>query len=130
MNFSVMVTGAPHSSQASLSAYRFCRSACARGHVVPRLFFYHDGVYTGSRLSVPPQDETDIIKDWADLAAEKGIELVVCIAASKRRGVLDQGEADREGLDADNLHPQFTLAGLGLFLESVIECDRFICFGA
>jgi tRNA 2-thiouridine synthesizing protein D len=123
-----MVTGAPYSSQASLSAYRFCRSAHTRGHEVPRIFFYHDGVQTGTRLSLPPQDESDIIADWAELAAEYGIELVVCVAASKRRGVLDAREADVEGLDADNLHPAFTLAGLGLFLESVIDADRFISF--
>ena len=130
MNFSVMIAGAPYSAQASRSAYRFCRAAHAAGHRVPRVFFYHDGVHTGSRLSVPPQDESNIIAEWVEMAAESDTELVVCIAASRRRGILDAGEADREGLDAHNLHPAFTLAGLGLFLESVIECDRFIGFGA
>jgi tRNA 2-thiouridine synthesizing protein D len=129
MNISVMVTGAPYSCQASQSAYHFCRSAHDEGHRVSQVFFYQDGVHNGSRLSVPPQDEASIVDDWVGLASETGVSLVVCIAAAQRRGILDAGEASREELDADNLHPAFTLAGLGLLTESVIESDRFVSFG-
>jgi tRNA 2-thiouridine synthesizing protein D len=129
MKISVMVTGAPYSSQASQSAYYFCRSAHNEGHHLSQVFFYQDGVHNGSRLSIPPQDEANIIDDWVGLAGDTGVSLVVCIAAAQRRGILDVSEARREELDADNLHPAFTLAGLGLLTESVIESERFVSFG-
>lgn len=129
MNIAVMVTGAPYTAQASASALQFCRAAAARGHNLSRIFFYQDGVQNGTRLSVPPQDEDNLIEGWVELAGKSGVELSVCVAASQRRGVLDQGEARREGLDDDNLHPAFTIAGLGVLMESIIEADRFISFG-
>ena len=67
--------------------------------------------------------------EWIRLADEAAISLVVCVAAAQRRGILDAGEAEREGLDANNLHPAFQLAGLGVLTESVIDADRFISFG-
>ena len=41
------------------------------------------------------------------------VDLVVCIAAAQRRGILDANEAKRQGKDADNIAPGFRISGLG-----------------
>ena len=94
-----------------------------------RVFFYHDGANNGNRLAVPPQDERNVGARWSRLAQERGLDLVVCVAAGQRRGILDAAERDRHGKDADVLAPGFRIAGLGLLAEAAILADRFVTFG-
>ena len=92
-------------------------------------FFYHDGVNNGTRLTVPPQDDRNIVKRWSELAAEHKLDLVVCIAAAQRRGLMDAPEAKRNGKDADNIAPGFRISGLGQLIEAGIQADRLVVFG-
>lgn len=130
MKFALAVHGAPYSSQAAATALRFARAALAAGHTIPRVFFYHDGVHSASALAVPPQDEPSPQPGWVSLAEQHGIELAVCIAASLKRGVVDAGEQHRYGLPASNVHPSFTVVGLGQLLEAIASSDRFVTFAA
>jgi len=125
----VVVSEGPYTHQAADSAYNFVRAALAAGHEVPRVFFYHDGVNVSTRLSVPPQDERNIQENWTALAAEHGTDLVVCIAAAQRRGLLDANEAKRQGKDADNIAEGFRISGLGQLIEMAIQTDRLVMFG-
>lgn len=111
------------------SAYKFVTAAIAAGHEVPRVFFYHDGVNVASRLSVPPQDERHIQQNWSALAKEHNVDLVVCIAAAQRRGMLDANEAERQGKDANNIAEGFRISGLGQLIEMGIQTDRLVTFG-
>ena len=129
MKFGVVISEGPYTHQAADTAFHFVKSALAKGHEVPRVFFYHDGVNVGSRLSVPPQDERNIQKNWTELAAEHGVDLVVCIAAAQRRGVLDENEAKRQGKNADNIAEGFRISGLGQLIEMGIQTDRLVTFG-
>jgi tRNA 2-thiouridine synthesizing protein D len=63
------------------------------------------------------------------LAKDHGIDLVVCVAAAQRRGILDKDEAKRNGKDADNLEEGFRISGLGQLVEAGIQSDRLITFG-
>ncbi|MCG6952020.1 MAG: sulfurtransferase complex subunit TusD [Burkholderiales bacterium] len=129
MKLGIMVNEGPYTHQASDSAYQFAKAALAKGHEISRVFFYHDGVNNGSRLTVPPQDERNIVKRWSELAAEHKLDLVVCIAAAQRRGLMDKSEAKRHGKDADNIAPGFRISGLGQLIEAGIEADRLVVFG-
>ncbi|RMF41468.1 MAG: sulfurtransferase complex subunit TusD [Alphaproteobacteria bacterium] len=129
MKIGVVVSEGPYTHQAADSAYNFVRAALAAGHEVPRVFFYHDGVNVSTRLSVPPQDERNIQENWTALAAEHGTDLVVCIAAAQRRGLLDANEAKRQGKDADNIAEGFRISGLGQLIEMAIQTDRLVMFG-
>jgi tRNA 2-thiouridine synthesizing protein D len=129
MRFAVLVSAAPYTHQASDTAYHFTRAALERGHQVYRVFFYHDGIHNGTRLSVPPQDERDITRLWRELAEQYGLDLVVCVSAAQRRGLLDASEAQRHGRDADNLAPLFRISGLGQLVEAGIVADRLVVFG-
>ena len=129
MKFGIVVSEGPYTHQASDTAYNFTKAALEGGHEVPRIFFYHDGVNVGSRLSVPPQDERHIQNNWTVLANEHQIDLVVCIAAALRRGILDEDESKRQGKDANNLAEGFRISGLGQLIEMGIQADRLMVFG-
>ncbi|GGK82121.1 sulfurtransferase complex subunit TusD [Amphritea balenae] len=130
MIFSIVITGAPYSSQASDSALRYCQSLLNLGHSIHRVFFYADGVHSGSSLAAPPQDESNIPAQWAELAKNHELDLVVCIAAAVRRGIIDADEARRYEKSADNLAQPFALSGLGQLVEAGIVSDRIVTFGA
>ncbi len=129
MRFGIVVNEGPYTHQASDSAYRFTKAALDKGHEIFRVFFYHDGVNNGTRLTVPPQDDRNLVALWSELAQAHKLDLVVCVAAAQRRGVLDQSEAKRHGKDADNIAPGFRISGLGQLIEAGIECDRLVVFG-
>ena len=129
MKFGILVNEGPYQHQASDSAYQFARAALAGGHEVFRVFFYHDGVHNGTRLTVPPQDDRNVVDRWSELAQEHGLDLVLCVAAAQRRGLLDADEAKRHGKDADNIAPGFRISGLGQLIEAAIQSDRLVTFG-
>lgn len=129
MKFALMVTAAPYAHQAADTALAFAHAALAKGHEITRVFFYNDGVLNASRLSVPPQDERNVQAKWSELAEKHGVDLVVCVAAAQRRGVLDASEAARHGRDAHNLAPGFRISGLGQLIEAAMIADRTISFG-
>jgi len=129
LKFGIVVNEGPYTHQAADSAYQFAKAAIEKGHEIFRVFFYHDGVNNGTRLTVPPQDERNIQKNWTELAEQSKIDLVVCIAAAQRRGILDENEAERQGKDAHNIAPGFRISGLGQLIEAGIESDRLVIFG-
>jgi tRNA 2-thiouridine synthesizing protein D len=129
MKLSIAVFGAPHSSQASESAFRFVSACLDKGHKVPRVFFYHDGVHNASKLAVPPQDETQHLNRWQTLAKRGDIDLVVCVAAALRRGIVNREEASRYDLAHHNLADGFEISGLGQLLDAAVSSDRLITFG-
>ena len=129
MRFGIVVNEGPYTHQASDTAYNFAKAALAGGHEIFRVFFYHDGVNNGTRYTVPPQDDRNLQKQWSELAEKHALDLVVCIAAAQRRGILDASEAKRQGKDGDNLAPGFRISGLGQLIEAGIEADRLVVFG-
>ncbi|WIM06526.1 MAG: sulfurtransferase complex subunit TusD [Candidatus Nitricoxidivorans perseverans] len=129
MIFSILVNEGPYTHQASDTAFNFTMAALAKGHRIFRVFFYHDGVNNGTRLTTPPQDDRNIVARWSKLAQESELDLVVCVAAAQRRGIVDDGEAKRNGKDATNLAPGFRISGLGQLIEAGIQSDRIVTFG-
>ncbi|MCZ6577467.1 MAG: sulfurtransferase complex subunit TusD [Acidiferrobacterales bacterium] len=99
MKFDIVVNEGPYTHEASDTAYQFSKAALEKGHEVLRVFFYHDGVNNGTRLTTPPQDDRHITNRWSELAEQHGLDLVVCIAAAQRRGIVDPDEAKCQGDD-------------------------------
>lgn len=129
MKFNILVNEGPYTHQASDTAFNFARAALRGGHEVLRVFFYHDGVHNATQLSVPPADERNVVRRWADLAREHGFDLAVCVAAGQRRGMLDASEAKRHAKAFGNLDDAFRIAGVGQFIEGAIVADRTMVFG-
>ena len=118
MKFGLMINEGPYTHQASDTAYQFTKAALANGHEIQRVFFYHDGVNNTTKLTEPPQDDRNIVNMWSELAKEHNLDLVVCVAAALRRGIVD-----------DNLAEGFRISGLGQLIESGVHADRLITFG-
>jgi tRNA 2-thiouridine synthesizing protein D len=118
MKIGLMVNEGPYTHQASDTAWQFARAALAAGHQIPRVFFYHDGVNNGTRLTEPPQDDRNVVTRWSTLAEEHQIDLVVCVAAALRRGIKDE-----------NLAKGFRISGLGQLADVGIKADRLVVFG-
>jgi tRNA 2-thiouridine synthesizing protein D len=132
MKFAIQVNEGPYQHQASDSAFQFAKAAIENGHEIMRVFFYHDGVNNASRFTLPPQDDRNVVNNWASLNikdSEGNSELVVCIAAALRRGILDESEATKNAIDGNNIHPAFRISGLGQLIEAGIQCDRLVVFG-
>ena len=129
MKLSILVNEGPYQHQSADSAIQFTRAALEKGHEIFRVFFYHDGVNNGTRFAVPPQDDRNITEQWTELAEKHDLDLVVCIAAAQRRGILDENEAKRQGKDGDNIAPGFRISGLGQLIEAGIQSDRMVIFG-
>ncbi|MDG1850569.1 MAG: sulfurtransferase complex subunit TusD [Gammaproteobacteria bacterium] len=128
MKFSIVIHGAPWSSNASHSALRYAEAVLECGHEIVRLFFYQDGASNGSSLCVPPQDEINIPEQWQVLINKHGIDAVVCAASALKRGILDAAEADRYGKNAHNLLPGFAVSGLGQLIDAAGQSDRVARF--
>jgi tRNA 2-thiouridine synthesizing protein D len=129
MKLTIQVNEGPYQHQASDTAYNFAKAALEKGHEIFRIFFYHDGVNNGTRLTTPPQDDRNVVNRWSELAKEHDLDLVVCVAAAQRRGIADPDEARRNGKDADNIAPGFRISGLGQLVEGGIQSDRLVVFG-
>ena len=129
MKFGIVINEGPYQHQSSDTAYNFTRAALAAGHEIVRVFYYHDGVNNGTSLATPPQDDRNIVNRWSTLARENDLDLVVCVAAAQRRGIVDADESKRNGKDAQNLAEGFRISGLGQLIEAGIQADRLMIFG-
>ncbi len=129
MKISIQVSEGPYNHEASVTAINYIKAAVEAGHDIFRVFFYHDGVNNGTNFASPPQDDMNIQKTWSELAAAHDIDLVVCVAAAQRRGIVDEGEMTRNKKSGQNIMDGFRISGLGQLIEAGIESDRLVVFG-
>ena len=114
MKLGIQINEGPYNHEASVTALNYCKAAIAAGHEIFRVFFYHDGVNNGTRYTTPPQDDINLVNSWSELAKEHNLDLVVCVAAAQRRGIVDQGEQD--------LRAHLWLPGLAIKVRGNITC--------
>ena len=117
MDISLLIQGSPVSTSAPSIALHFAQEAVAQEHTLRRVFFYKDAVHVANRFSSVSVDETDLQAEWTDFANDSGTELVVCIAAGQRRGVIEA-----------NIAESFSIVGLGQMVEAMAESDRTLTF--
>ncbi|MCX7084160.1 MAG: sulfurtransferase complex subunit TusD [Methylococcales bacterium] len=129
MKFSIQVNTSPYESQISQIALQFVKAALEEGHEIIRVFFYHEGIFNAFKHATPLDDELNLTKEWSELAELYKLDLVVCIAAGQRRGLLSSYEAYRQNKTDDDLAKGFRISGLGQWVEATLIADRFIVFG-
>ncbi len=88
------------------------RAALQAGHEVHCVFFYQDGVSQSNALCAPASDELDLTAAWQQLAKEWQLNLVNCVSAALRRGVLSAQDAKDNAKASANLAAGFTMGGL------------------
>jgi len=62
------------------------------------------------------------------LAQAHDIELIICVAAALRHGVLDADNAKRWEQNSHNLAQGFSISGLGQLADAILQADRYLCF--
>ncbi len=129
MNYVIQINNSPNFSSNGEIAYQFIKAAIAKNHRIRQVFFYREGIYHALKYALPPDDEWNMTRRWSELAEQYEIDLLVCISAAQRRGLLSRDEAQRQGKQDDDLAPGFKIGGLGQFMEAVIQADRLIEFG-
>jgi tRNA 2-thiouridine synthesizing protein D len=118
LKIGILLKQGPYNHQASDTAYKFAEAAIRKGHTVDAVFLYNDGVINATKLMDPPQDDRHIAERWSDLNREHGVEILACIAASKRRGI-----------NEDVMIKGGAITGLGTLTDIAIRNDRLITFG-
>lgn len=129
MKYAIQVNGGIYDSAAGLTAYRFVQAALQAGHQIVQVFFYREGIGHAFRYALPPDDELNLTMQWSQLGQEQGIDLLVCISAAQRRGLLCADEAERQGAGDNDLADGFRIGGLGQWLEATLTAERCLVFG-
>lgn len=128
LTYTLVVNGSVYGSQSARHAHQFACALIAKGHTLVSVFFYQEGVTNGNGLTVPANDEFDLVKAWQELALQHNVRLETCIAAALRRGIVSQDEANQHGLAQSNLASGFQQAGLGSLAEAMLVQDRVVQF--
>lgn len=128
LSYTLVITGAPWSSQAAQTSLAFARAVITAGHRLDRVFLYGEGVHLASALIAPPSDEPHWPQQWSEFLSEHQIPGIACIASALRRGLVDEREQARYELSAHNLRVPFQIAGLGEWVESTLTSDRVLYF--
>src|SRR5512135_3087808 len=117
MKIGVLIQEGPYNHEASDTAYNFIEAAMAKGHTIQGVFLYDDAVGNVAKYMEPPQDDRHIAKRWSELGS-KGVDIIVCVAAAKRRGT-------NPNLIVDSTR----ISGLGQLIEICTDADRVVTFG-
>lgn len=128
LTYTLLVNGPAYGTQSARNAYLFAQALLAKGHTLSSVFFYQEGVLNGSALTVPANDEFDLVKAWQDLSLKHQVRLETCVAASLRRGVIGDQEAQQHSLKQSNLAQAFAQSGLGSLAEALLTQDRVVQF--
>ncbi len=128
LTYSLVVNSGVYGRQSARNAYQFACSLIEKGHTLVSVFFYQDGVYNGTQLTVPANDEFDLTRAWQELAQKNGVRLETCVAASLRRGIVSKEEANQHQLPQHNFAHNFEQAGLGSLAEAMLSQDRVVQF--
>ncbi len=129
MKYAIQINSSPNNSNAGYCAYQLIEALIKSKHEILRVFFYQEGIYHAFKYATPPDDELQLTKKWTALATLQEIDLVVCISAAQRRGLLVADEASRQGKGDADLAEGFRISGLGQLIEASLLADRFIEFG-
>lgn len=115
MRIDLLIQGGPLATSAAKDALAFARAAIDAGHSVGRVFFYKEAVAIGNRFA---EEKRGLRAAWLDFGGRNRVELVLCVSAAERRGVVAE----------HTLAEGFLLAGLGVLVETMAESDRLVSF--
>jgi len=115
----VVVTTPPYSNL-SVTALDYVETALKSGIELVGVFFYQDGVIHANQQANIASDEFQCIEQWQALQQTFQLPLHLCISAAEKRGLSDE--------EPTNIHPIFTVSGLGELVELVNKADRLVQF--
>lgn len=124
MRYVLAVKSPIYGQQGAYLAYQFAQALCQKGHEIAQIFFFQEGVSNGNAFINPANDEVNLQQLWQQLSTQYHIPLHLCVAASQRRGIVDELTAAHP--HQQNLAEGFIIAGLGEFMAATLNADRVI----
>lgn len=124
MRYVLAVKSPIYGQQGAYLAYQFAQTLCQKGHEITQIFFFQEGVSNGNGFINPANDEVNLQQLWQQLSTQYHIPLHLCVAASQRRGIVDELTATHP--HQQNLAEGFIIAGLGEFMAATLNADRVI----
>lgn len=116
-SFILSLHASPWSKQSVITACQFATTAIQRGNKVRAIFLYQDAVLNAhSKLDIS-SDELNGQKPLVKLHEQFGVPLLLCVTAAAKRG-----------LENEDCHPAFRVAGLAEFAELSTESDKVVQF--
>lgn len=115
----VVITTPPYSNL-SVTALDYIETALKSGVELLGVFFYQDGVLHANANIQIASDEFQALSHWQKLHHKYSLPLHLCITAAEKRGLSDEHD--------NNIHPIFTVSGLGELVELSISADRLVQF--
>jgi len=128
LKFSLLVTGSPHGSQQSSSAYLFAKALLEKNHDISCIFFFQDGTLNANKFNSPLGGQFDLVNAWRIMGKEENVPLKICISSGMRRGVIDYNEANLLGFSSPTIAEGFEYSSLGFLSEQIMKCDRWVQF--
>ncbi len=124
--FIIFITASPLKTQAHITAIAFIDACLEKKLPIRQVFFYQDAVLAANAFASPPSNEPSVNQMWQQVVERAKIqnaafELVTCVTASYRRGVIDDFQAQEANLEASNLEPAYSIAGLGQIASHLSE---------
>lgn len=120
MNKLAVVITTPPNSNLSATAINYVESALEMGIELIGVFFYQDGVMHANKQVQIASDEYQALEHWQQLHQTFNLPLHLCITAAEQRGISDE--------NSTNIHPIFTVSGLGELVELSSKSDRMVQF--
>lgn len=127
-DYSLLIVSPPVESDAVTRAQAFAHAAHDAGHRITNVFFYGAGVYNANSLQRPASDEINSYEGWKALQVKTGCELLVCVTAALKRGMLSNEEAQQHGTQSYTVETPFRQSGLGDFFTALHECNALVQF--
>lgn len=124
MNYVLAVKSPVYGKQGAYLAYQFAEALIEKGHSIKQVFFFQEGVSNGNAFVYPASDEVNLLRYWQVFAEKYDVPLCLCVAASQRRGVVNEMTA--ENGNNHNLAEGFMITGLGEFMAATLNADRVI----
>lgn len=124
MNYVIAVKSPIYGNQGAYLAYQFAEALIAKKHTITQIFFFQEGVSNGNGFVYPANDEVNLQQCWQTLSKKNDVPLHLCVAASQRRGVVDEMTA--KNAKQYNLADGFVIAGLGEFIAATLKADRVV----
>ena len=115
----VVITTPPYSNL-SVTALDYIETALKTDVKLVGVFFYQDGVMHANTNIQIASDEFQAISYWQRLHQTYQLPLHLCVTAAEKRGMSDEHDS--------NIHPIFTVSGLGELVELSSKADRMVQF--
>lgn len=129
MNYTLLVLSSPTAGYCLLTAARVAQALIRAGHRLDTVFFSDAATAVGLASLSTPQDELSAQQVWQALAADHGIDLVLCVASAMQHGVLGADEIPPESDQGPSLADGFRIGGLGQLVAATHTADRVLTFG-